>query len=38
LDDEPQYLFNIDWEKASALGLTVADINSSLSAAWDRCT
>jgi hydrophobe/amphiphile efflux-1 (HAE1) family protein len=34
LDDEPQYLFNIDWEKASALGLTVADINSTLSAAW----
>jgi multidrug efflux pump len=34
LDDEPQYLFNVDWEKASALGLTVADINSSLSAAW----
>jgi multidrug efflux pump len=34
LDDEPQYLFNVDWEKASALGLSVADINSTLSAAW----
>jgi multidrug efflux pump len=34
LDDEPQYLFNIDWEKASALSLGVADINTTLSAAW----
>jgi len=34
LDDEPQYQFNIDWEKASALGLTITDINSTLSAAW----
>jgi hydrophobe/amphiphile efflux-1 (HAE1) family protein len=34
LDDEPQYLYNIDWEKASALGLTIADINTTLSAAW----
>ena len=33
LDDEPQYLFNVDWEKASTLGLTIADINSTLSAA-----
>jgi hydrophobe/amphiphile efflux-1 (HAE1) family protein len=34
LDDEPQYLFNIDWEKASTLGLSIADINNTLSAAW----
>ncbi len=34
LDDEPQYKFNVDWEKASALGLTIADINNTLSAAW----
>jgi multidrug efflux pump len=34
LDDEPQYQFAIDWEKASALGLTITDINSTLSAAW----
>jgi multidrug efflux pump len=34
LDDEPQYNFHIDWEKASALGLTIADINNTLSAAW----
>jgi multidrug efflux pump len=34
LDDEPQYLVTIDWEKASALGLTIADINNTLSAAW----
>ena len=34
LDDEPQYRFNVDWERASALGLTVTDINNTLSAAW----
>jgi multidrug efflux pump len=34
LDDEPQYLFNVDWEKASALGLSVADVTGTLSAAW----
>lgn len=34
LDDEPQYQVEIDREKASALGLTIADINSALSAAW----
>ncbi len=33
-DDEPQYHINIDREKASALGLTIADINNTLSAAW----
>jgi multidrug efflux pump len=34
LDDEPQYQFNVDWEKAGALGLTIGDINNTLSAAW----
>jgi multidrug efflux pump len=34
LDDEPQYDFDIDWEKASALGLSIADISNTLSAAW----
>jgi multidrug efflux pump len=34
IDDEPQYQIDIDREKASALGLTLADINTTLSAAW----
>ncbi len=34
LNDEPQFEVEIDREKASALGLTIADINSTLSAAW----
>jgi multidrug efflux pump len=34
LDDEPQYLIDIDREKASALGLTISDINTTLSTAW----
>ncbi|MCW5558568.1 MAG: efflux RND transporter permease subunit, partial [Verrucomicrobiae bacterium] len=34
LDDEPQYQIEIDREKASALGLTIADINATLSAGW----
>jgi multidrug efflux pump len=34
LDDEPEYEVQIDWEKASALGLTIADVNNTLSAAW----
>jgi len=34
LDDEPQYQFDVDWEEASALGLTISDINNTLSAAW----
>jgi multidrug efflux pump len=34
LSDEPQYKIDIDWEKASALGLRIDDINSTLSAAW----
>jgi multidrug efflux pump len=34
LNDEPQYQIEIDREKASALGLTIADINNTMSAAW----
>jgi multidrug efflux pump len=34
LNDEPQYDIDIDREKASALGLTIADINTTLSTAW----
>jgi multidrug efflux pump len=34
LDDEPQYHISIDREKASALGLAVSDINSTISGAW----
>ena len=34
LDDEAQYFVDLDWEKASALGLSIADINTTLSAAW----
>jgi hydrophobe/amphiphile efflux-1 (HAE1) family protein len=34
LDDEPQYQLDIDWERASALGLPVATINDSLAAGW----
>jgi hydrophobe/amphiphile efflux-1 (HAE1) family protein len=34
LDDEPQYQFKVDWEKATTLGLTIDDINNTLSAAW----
>jgi multidrug efflux pump len=33
-DDEPQYKVDIDWEKANAFGLSVSDINSTLSTAW----
>ncbi|MFH1340550.1 MAG: efflux RND transporter permease subunit [Pseudomonadota bacterium] len=33
-EDEPQYSVDIDQEKASALGLTLADINTTLSTAW----
>lgn len=33
-DDMPQFKFNIDYEKALALGLSVNDINNTLSAAW----
>jgi multidrug efflux pump len=34
LNDEPQYKLVIDQEKASALGITLADINAQLGAAW----
>lgn len=33
-EDEPQYQIDIDQEKASALGLNIADINMTLSTAW----
>ena len=31
LDDQPEYQINIDQEKASALGLSIADVNSAIS-------
>jgi hydrophobe/amphiphile efflux-1 (HAE1) family protein len=34
LDDEPQYQLDIDWEKASALGLSIAEISNTLAAGW----
>jgi hydrophobe/amphiphile efflux-1 (HAE1) family protein len=34
LDDEPQYQLDIDWERASALGLPVASISNTLAAGW----
>ena len=34
LDDEPQYKIDIDWEKASAFGLPITAINTTLSTAW----
>jgi hydrophobe/amphiphile efflux-1 (HAE1) family protein len=34
LDDEPQYQLDIDWEKASALGLSIAAISDTLAAGW----
>lgn len=34
LDDTPQLHVNVDNEKATALGLSIADINNTLSAAW----
>ena len=34
LSDEPQYQIDIDTEKAHALGLNLADINSTMSIAW----
>jgi len=34
MDDKPQYELSIDKAKATALGLSVADINAVLSAAW----
>jgi len=34
LDDRPEYKIDVDQEKAAALGLSLADINSTLSATW----
>ena len=34
LEDEPQFAIDFDQEKASALGLTLSDINTTLSTAW----
>ncbi|GAB6053850.1 efflux RND transporter permease subunit [Magnetospira thiophila] len=34
LSDEPQYKINVDHEKASTLGLSIADINQTLQTAW----
>ncbi len=34
LNDEPQYRLLIDWERASALGLSVSSINSTVASAW----
>jgi multidrug efflux pump len=34
LEDEPQYQLDIDWERASALGLSIAAINDTLGSAW----
>lgn len=33
-EDTPEYKLNLDYEKAMALGLSISDINSTLSAAW----
>jgi len=34
MEDTPEYNISIDYEKAMALGLSVSDINSTLSIAW----
>jgi multidrug efflux pump len=34
IDDAPQYRIEIDQQKASALGLSLADINNTLSSTW----
>lgn len=34
LNDEPQFHFSVDREKAQALGLTMQNVNASISAAW----
>ncbi|PID77388.1 MAG: hydrophobe/amphiphile efflux-1 family RND transporter [Deltaproteobacteria bacterium] len=34
MEDTPQYILDIDYEKAMALGISVHDINSTLSTAW----
>jgi multidrug efflux pump len=34
LSDEPQYRLEIDWERASALGLSISDISQTLGSGW----
>ena len=34
MEDTPQYNVDVDFEKAMALGVSVADINTTLSTAW----
>src|ERR1700722_579010 len=34
LEEEPQYKLDIDWEKASALGLSISNITDTLGAGW----
>lgn len=34
LDDQPEYNVQVDWERAGAQGISVADINDTLSTAW----
>ena len=34
LNDEAQFRLVVDWERASALGLSVSDVNQTLSTAW----
>lgn len=34
LEDTPQYRVDIDWDKASALGLGVSDVTSVIATAW----
>jgi multidrug efflux pump len=34
LDDEAQFRLIVDWERASALGLSVSDVNTTISATW----
>lgn len=34
MEDTPQYHIDVDYEKAMALGVSVSDINSTLSTAW----
>lgn len=34
MEDAPQFKINIDYEKAMAMGVSVSDINSTLSTAW----
>jgi len=34
LNDEAQFRLIVDWERASALGLSVTEINTTLATAW----